>query len=251
VIDNEIFFEKIRGQFPALTQKVHGRDFVYLDSAATTLKPESVASRVYRFNQFEISNVHRGAHYFADQATQKFEAARKITADFINAKLSEEIVFVKGTTEAINLVAHSFARPLLKQDDEILITEMEHHANIVPWQIVAAEAKAKIRAVIVKENGELDLEDFKLKLNPKTKIVAVTACSNILGTVNNVKLITDLAHKVGAKVLVDGAQIISQEIVNVQDIDCDFFAFSGHKLFAPFGIGVLYAKKEILEKMPP
>lgn len=250
-MDQARFFEQIREQFPALRQKVNGKDLVYLDSAATALKPESVAERVYQFNRLEISNVHRGAHSLADKATQNYEDARAAVANFLNAQSSEEIIFVRGTTEAINLVAQSYARPLLQEDDEILITEMEHHANIVPWQIVAEEKKAKIRAVAVTDSGELDLEDLKLKLNPKTKIVAFTACSNTLGTVNDVKVITALAHKFGAKVLVDGAQIVSQEEVDVQELGCDFFVFSGHKLFAPFGIGVLYGKKEILESMPP
>jgi cysteine desulfurase/selenocysteine lyase len=245
------YFEQIRDQFPALKQKVHGRDLVYLDSAATTLKPESVAARVYHFNQYEISNVHRGAHYLADQATQNFEAARANVANFLHAQTADEIIFVRGTTEAINLIAQSYARPLLKEGDEILITEMEHHANIVPWHMVAEQTQAKVRAVLVKDNGELDLADLKSKLSAKTKILAFTACSNLLGTVNDMKTITALAHKVGAKVVVDGAQIVSQEEVNVQDIGCDFFAFSGHKLFAPFGIGILYGKKEILEAMPP
>lgn len=244
-------FEKVRAQFPALTQKVHGRDLVYLDSAATALKPESVARRVYEFNQYEISNVHRGAHTLADKATVNFENARKAVAKFLNANSQEEIIFVRGTTEAINLTAFSYARSILKEGDEILVTIMEHHANIVPWQMVAEEKKAKVVAVAVKDNGELDLEDFKAKLSSKTKIFAVTACSNTLGTVNDIKMLTAEAHKVGAKVLVDGAQIVSQEAVDLQNLDCDFFAFSGHKLFAPFGIGVLYGKKALLDQMPP
>jgi cysteine desulfurase/selenocysteine lyase len=251
VNDQESYFAKIRDQFPALKQKIHGRNYVYLDSAATTLKPEVVAERVYRFNQNEISNVHRGAHFIADKATQNFEAARTAVADFLNANSPDEIIFVRGTTEAINLVAQSFARPLLHDEDEILITEMEHHANIVPWQMVAETNHLKVRGVQVQDNGALDLDDLKSKLCSKTKILAITACSNVLGTVNDIKTITAWAHEVGAKVLVDGAQIVSQEAVDVQDLDCDFFVFSGHKLFAPFGIGALYAKKEILQAMPP
>lgn len=247
----DLTFEKVRAQFPALTQKVNGKEWVYLDSAATALKPESVAQRLYRFNQYEISNVHRGAHTIADKATVNYENARAAVAKYLGAKSSDEIIFVRGTTEAVNLAAFSYARSVLKEGDEILITIMEHHANIVPWQMVAEEKKAKVVAVNVKDNGELDLEDFKAKLNSKTKIFAVTACSNTLGTVNDIKALTAAAHKVGAKVLIDGAQTVSQEAVNVQDIDCDFFAFSGHKLFAPFGIGVLYGKKELLDQMPP
>jgi len=244
-------FEKVRAQFPALTQKVHGKDWIYLDSAATTLKPEVVAERIYKFNQFEVSNVHRGAHHIADKATVNYENARIAVAKFLSAKSHDEIVFLRGTTEAINLVAHSYARSVLKEGDEILVTVMEHHANIVPWQIVAEEKKAKVIAVDIKDNGELDLEDFKAKLSSKTKIFAFTACSNTLGTVNDMKALTAAAHKVGAKVLIDGAQIVSQEAVNVKDIDCDFFVFSGHKIFAPFGIGALYGKKELLDQMPP
>jgi cysteine desulfurase/selenocysteine lyase len=247
----DAYFETIRSQFPALKQKVHGHDYVYLDSAATSLKPEVVAERIYRFNQNEISNVHRGAHYFADKATENYENARSKVARFLNAKGADEIVFVRGTTEGINLVAQTYGRAFLRPGDEILITEMEHHANIVPWQLIAKEKGVTIRAARVHDNGELDVEDFRAKLSAKTKIVAFTACSNILGTINDVKLLTHEAHKVGAVVLVDGAQIVSQEAVDVQDIDCDFFVFSGHKLFAPFGIGVLYGKKQILESMPP
>ena len=251
MIDNEIFFEKIRGQFPALTQKVHGRDFVYLDSAATTLKPESVASRVYRFNQFEISNVHRGAHYFADQATQKFEAARKITADFINAKLSEEIVFVKGTTEAINLVAHSFARPLLKQDDEILITEMEHHANIVPWQQLCAEKGARLRVAPVDDRGQVILKEYEKLFSSRTKLAAFSQVSNALGTITPVREMVEIAHRYGARVMVDGAQAVSHLRVDVQALDCDWYVFSGHKVFGPTGIGVVFGKEDLLNATPP
>lgn len=250
-MSTESLFEKVRRQFPALSQKVHGKDWVYLDSAATSLKPETVAKRVYHFNQYEISNVHRGAHSIADKATVNFENARAAVAKFLNAKSAEEIIFVRGTTEAVNLTAHSYAREILKEGEEILLTEMEHHGNIVPWQIVAEEKKAQVKAVRVLDNGELDFADFKSKLSSKTKIVAVTACSNVLGTVNDIRNIVIEAHKVGAKVLVDGAQIVSQEVVDVQSLNCDFFAFSGHKLFAPFGIGVLYGKKELLDQMPP
>jgi cysteine desulfurase/selenocysteine lyase len=250
-MSHELFFEKVRAQFPAIAQKVNGKDWIYLDSAATTLKPESVAQRIYRFNQLEISNVHRGAHTVADKATVNFENARTAVAEFLNAKSHEEIIFTRGTTESINLAAHSYAGSVLKEGDEILLTEMEHHGNIVPWQIVAETKKAKVIAVKVLDNGDLDMADFRAKLGPKTKIVAVTACSNVLGTVNDISTIVKEAHKVGAKVLVDGAQLVSQEAVDVQALDCDFFAFSGHKLFAPFGIGILYGKKEILDSMPP
>jgi cysteine desulfurase/selenocysteine lyase len=244
-------FENIRSQFPALTQKAHGKRLTYLDSAATTLKPQSVIDRITHFYSFETANVHRGAHFIADNATQAFESARQKIAQFIGADSSDEIIFVRGTTEGINLVAQTFGRMNLKAGDQILLTEMEHHANIVPWQMIAEQTGAQVIAAKILENGELDLEDFKNKLSKKTKLVAFTACSNVLGTNLDTKLLTKLAHDVGAKVLVDGAQIVSQSPVNVKDIDCDFFAFSAHKLFGPFGFGVVYGKKEILETLPP
>lgn len=244
-------FASVREEFPALKQKVHGKNLAYLDSGATTLKPQSVIDRITRFYSYETSNVHRGAHYLGDVATQGFESARQRVADFLGARQSEEIVFVRGTTEAINLVAHSWGLANLKEGDEILITVMEHHANIVPWQMVAEKVGAKVVAANILDNGDLDLEDFKNKLSEKTKLVAFTACSNVLGTNTDTKLLTGWAHQVGAKVLVDGAQIVSQTKVNMQDIDCDFFVFSAHKLFGPFGFGVLYGKKEVLDQMPP
>lgn len=247
----EQVFAKVRADFPALTQKFHGKELVYLDSAATTLKPQQVVDRIAKFYLYESANVHRGAHSLSDLATTHFENARKGIADFIGSATTEEIVFVRGTTEAINLVAQTYGVTQLRSGDQILITEMEHHANIVPWQMVAEKTGAQVIAVKVLDNGELDLEDYKNKLSKKTKIVAFTACSNTLGTVNDAKLLTKLAHEVGAKVLIDGAQIVSQTAVNVQDIGCDFFVFSAHKLFGPFGFGVLYGKREILDQMPP
>jgi cysteine desulfurase/selenocysteine lyase len=247
----EQVFAKVRADFPALTQKFHGKELVYLDSAATTLKPQQVVDRIAKFYLYESANVHRGAHSLSDLATTHFENARKGIADFIGSATTEEIVFVRGTTEGINLVAQTYGATQLKSGDQILITEMEHHANIVPWQMVAEKTGAQVIAVKVLDNGELDLEDYKNKLSKKTKIVAFTACSNTLGTVNDAKLLTKLAHEVGAKVLIDGAQIVSQTAVNVQDIGCDFFVFSAHKLFGPFGFGVLYGKREILDQMPP
>lgn len=249
--DLQTSFDIIRKQFPALTQKANGKNLVYLDSAATTLKPQSVIDRITHFYSFETANVHRGAHYIADKATQEFEKARTRIANFLGADSSDEILFVRGTTEGVNLVAQTLGKVTLKPGDEILLTEMEHHANIVPWQMIAEATGSKVIAASVLENGELDIEDFKKKLCAKTKIVAFTACSNVLGTNNDTKLLTKLAHEVGAKVLVDGAQIVSQATVNVQDIDCDFFVFSAHKLFGPFGFGVVYGKKELLETLPP
>ncbi|KHD88495.1 MAG: cysteine sulfinate desulfinase [Bdellovibrio sp. ArHS] len=247
----EQVFSAVRNEFPALTQKVHGKSLVYLDSGATTLKPQAVIDRITHFYSFETSNVHRGAHYLGDVATQAFEAARNSVAQFLNARMSEEIVFVRGTTEGVNLVAHSWGMTNLKEGDEILITVMEHHGNIVPWQMVAEKVGAKVLAVDILDNGELNVEDFKKKLSTKTKMVAFTGCSNVLGTNNDMKLLTKLAHEAGAKVLIDGAQVVSQAKVDVQDIDCDFFVFSAHKVFGPFGMGVVYGKKEILDGMSP
>lgn len=244
-------FAEIRNQFPALGQKVHGKRLAYLDSAATTLKPQAVIDRITQFYSFETSNVHRGAHYLGDVATQAFESARQRVAQFLGASSAEEIVFVRGTTEGVNLVAHSWGQTHLKAGDEILITEMEHHGNIVPWQMLAERVGAKVLAARILDNGELDVEDFKAKLSSKTKMVAFTACSNVLGTNTDMKKLTALAHDVGAKVLIDGAQIVSQVKVNMQDIGCDFFVFSAHKLFGPFGQGVVFGRKEILETMSP
>lgn len=245
------YFASIRNEFPALTQKVHGKKLAYLDGAATTLKPQSVIDRISHFYSYETSNVHRGAHYLGDIATQAFEAARQKVAEFIGARQVEEIVFIRGTTEGVNLVAQSWGQGNLKAGDEILITEMEHHGNIVPWQIVAEKIGAKVVAANILDDGQLDIEDYKKKLSSRTKLVAFTACSNVLGTNNNMTLLTDLAHEFGAKVLIDGAQIVSQRKVDMKKIDCDFFVFSAHKLFGPFGFGVLYGKKEILDLMPP
>lgn len=244
-------FASVRNEFPALKQQVHGKSLSYLDSGATTLKPQSVIDRITHFYSFETSNVHRGAHYLGDVATQAFESARTRVAKFLNSAQTEEIIFVRGTTEGINLVAHSWGLTNIKAGDEILITEMEHHGNIVPWQIIAEKVGAKVLAVRVLDNGELDMADFKKKLSSKTKMVAFTACSNVLGTNTDMKLMTKMAHDVGAKVLIDGAQIVSQVRVDVQDIGCDFFVFSAHKIFGPFGFGVVYGKRNILDSMPP
>lgn len=244
-------FARVREEFPALTQKVHGKNLSYLDSGATTLKPKSVIDRITHFYSYETSNVHRGAHYLGDVATQAFEGARHSVAKFLNASSSEEIIFVRGTTEGVNLIAQTWGHVGVKAGDEILITEMEHHGNIVPWQMLAEQVGAKVVAAGILENGELDLEDFKKKLSSKTKIVAFTASSNVLGTNTDMKLLTRLAHEAGAKVLIDGAQIVSQIAVDVQDIDCDFFVFSAHKLFGPFGFGAVFGKKALLEQMPP
>ncbi len=249
--DLNTLFAKVRSDFPALQQQVHNKPLVYLDSAASSLKPKQVVNRISEFYLNESSNVHRGAHTLSDRATHNFEQARAKVAQFINAPMAEEIVFVRGTTEAINLVAHSFAATNLKAGDVILISEMEHHANIVPWQMVAEKIGANVIAVKVTDDGELDFTDLKNKLNSSVKLVAITGCSNTLGTIVDIKSVTKLAHSVGAKVLVDAAQLVTNSKIDVQDIDCDFLAFSAHKIFGPFGFGVLYGKMNLLEKMPP
>jgi cysteine desulfurase / selenocysteine lyase len=242
---------KIRADFPLLTQKIRGKNIIYMDSAATALKPWPVIERISHFNTYETANVHRGAHYLADQATGFFEESRATVAAFLNASGTEEIIFTKGTTESINLVAQSFGRQKLQPGDEVLISEMEHHANIVPWQMICDERQARLIVFDVTEKGELDFASFQKKLSSKTKILGISHCSNILGTVNDLTAYIDAAHKIGAVVLVDGAQMVSIEKVDVQKLNCDFYAFSGHKLFGPYGVGVLYGKKALLQAMPP
>ncbi len=249
ITDN--FSAKRKIDFPILTQKIHGKNLVYLDSAATALKPWPVIERLSHFYTYETSNVHRGAHFLADKATVAFEQTREKTAKFIGAASAEEIIFTSGTTQALNLVAHSYGLKNIKAGDEILVSEMEHHANIVPWQMLCEKTAAKLVVAPVLETGDLDLESFKKLLNNKTKIVAITHCSNTLGTYNDIQNICQLAHAVDAIVVVDGAQAITTIPVDVQKLDADFYAFSGHKLFGPFGVGVLYGKKSLLQNMPP
>lgn len=246
---NEI--KKIRSLFPTLHQTVNGNNLVYLDSAATTMKPVSVIERITRYYQMDNSNVHRGAHYLSQRGTDEFEKARHTVAQFINAKQDSEIVFTRGTTESINLVSYSYGRHVLKEGDEVILSIMEHHANVVPWHVLKTEKGIVLKYVYLDENGQLDLAQLRKLINPKTKLIAVTGCSNTLGTFTDLKAIVAMAKTVSAKVLIDAAQLVSQHSINVQDLDCDFLVFSGHKLFGPTGIGVLYAKHELLEKMPP
>lgn len=243
--------ESIRNDFPALTQKFNDKPLVYLDSAASALKPQSVVDRLAKFYAFEASNVHRGIHTLSAQATDEYELGRKKVQKFLRAKEDREIVFTKGTTESVNLVAQTWGKKFLKPGDEILLSEMEHHSNLVPWHLLVEEKEITIRYIPVTESGELDLTEMDRLLTEKTKLVAVSHCSNTLGTINPVKKIAKKAHEVGALVLVDGAQSVTGMPIDVQDIDCDFFVFSGHKLFGPYGIGCLYGKAEILEQMPP
>ena len=243
--------EKIREDFPILHQEINGKPLVYLDNAATSQKPKSVINSIEKYYRGYNSNIHRGVHTLSENATEAYESARIKVRDFIHANSTKEIVFVRGATEAINLVAQSFGRNTLGSDDEIIITELEHHANIVPWQLLSQQTGAKLKYVPINDNGELVESEYKKLLNEKTCIVAVGHISNALGTINPIENMINLAHEYGAKVLIDGAQATSHTSVDVKKLDCDFYVFSGHKLFGPTGIGVLYGKEDLLEKMPP
>ncbi len=241
----------VRRDFPILKERVNGRQLVWFDNAATTHKPQSVIDRVSYFYEHENSNIHRAAHELAARATDAYEGARDRVKRYINAPDVNEVIFVRGTTEAINLVAKSWGGQHVGEGDEIIVSNLEHHANIVPWQQLAAAKGAKLRVIPVDDSGQVLLDDYSKLLNDRTKIVAVTQVSNALGTVVPVKEIVAMAHRAGAKALVDGAQSVSHMRVDVQDIGADFFVFSGHKLFGPTGIGVVWGKREVLEDMPP
>jgi len=243
--------EKIRKDFPVLARTVNGKPLVYLDNAASSQVPQSVIDRTSKYLSEEHSNVHRGVHYLSQHATTAYEAAREKIKRFINAKEAKECIFVRGTTEGINLVAHSYGKKFINEGDEILVSQMEHHSNIIPWQMAAEERGAKVRMIPMNDRGELVIEEYDKLLNERTKIVAVSHVSNSLGSINPIKEMISTAHKFGVPVCVDGAQSVPHFPVDVQDLDCDFFAFSGHKMFGPTGSGVLYGKKEWLEKMPP
>ncbi len=243
--------ENIRKDFPILTREVHGKPLVYFDNGATTQKPQCVLDRIMRSYTLENSNIHRGVHYLSGVATEAHEAARQRVADFIGARSKDEILFTRGTTESVNLVARTLADQICHKGDEIVVTTMEHHSNIVPWQIACERTGAVLRVAPINEHGELILSEFEALLSERTKIVSVAHVSNVLGTVNPVAKIIRIAHKYGAKVLIDGAQAIAHIPVNVVELDADFYAFSGHKVYAPNGIGVLYGKREILDAMPP
>lgn len=241
----------IRKDFPILHQEVNGYPLIYFDNAASSQKPKQVIQALVDYYEGYNSNVHRGAHYLADKATIAFEQTREAIQKYIHAAHLEEIILTKGTTESINLVANSFGKRFLTSGDEILISAMEHHANIVPWQLIGEQTGAKLSVIPISDEGELDMDAFTQLLSHRTKIVAITHVSNVLGTVNDVERIIQLAHSAGAKVLIDGAQSSPHFEINVQKMDCDFFVFSAHKVYGPTGVGVLYGKKSILEEMPP
>ena len=242
---------RIREDFPILKQKIHGKPLAYLDNGATSQKPQTVIDTLVRYYSSENSNIHRGVHSLSERATADYEAARAKVRAFINARSEKEIVFARGTTEAINLVAQSYGRSFLNTGDEIIVSAMEHHSNIVPWQMVCGQVGARLRVIPINHDGEIVMEEYQRLLNERTKFVAVTHVSNALGTVAPVKAITALAHERGVPVLLDGAQAVPHLRVDVRDLDCDFYAFSGHKMFGPTGIGVLYGRAELLETMPP
>jgi cysteine desulfurase/selenocysteine lyase len=243
--------EAIRRDFPILRERVNGRPLIWLDNGATTQKPQSVIDRLTYFYEHENSNVHRAAHELAARATDAYESAREKTRRFLNAGAPREIVFVRGATEAINLVAQSWGRRNIQKDDEIVITWLEHHANIVPWQMLCAETGARLRVAPVDDTGQVLLDEYEKLLGPKTRLVSIAHVSNALGTIVPVNAMVEAAHRHGARVLVDGAQAVSHMRVDVQAINCDFYVFSGHKVFAPTGIGVVYGKSEVLDNMPP
>ena len=243
--------DRIRRDFPILRSHARGKRLVYLDNAATTQKPQAVIDRIVRYYSQENSNVHRGVHYLSELSTIQFENARGTVQRFLNARDIKEVVFTRGTTEAINLVAQTWGRTNIQAGDEIIITAIEHHSNIVPWQMLCAEKDAKLRVAPVNDNGELMAEELERMLNPRVKLVAMNHASNALGTINPVKRIVAAAHANGSTVLVDGAQGVPHLHVDVQDLGCDFYAFSGHKVYGPTGIGVLWGRESLLEAMPP
>jgi len=244
-------FDQIRQQFPILQQTENGQPLVYLDNGATSQKPLKVIETIERYYREQNANVHRGVYGLSERATELYEGAREKVRGFLNAKSTKEIVFVRGVTEAVNLVAQSWARTFLKAGDEVLITEMEHHSNIVPWQLLREQIGIRLRVLPMNDKGEVCLGAMADMVNEHTKLVSVTHMSNALGTINDVKRMCEIAHSVGAKFMADGAQATAHLKVDVQDIDCDFYALSGHKMYGPTGIGVLYAKEELLEAMPP
>jgi len=249
----EIVFDvtKIRSDFPVLSQKVYGKPLVYFDNAATTQKPRPVIDTINKLHSEHNSNVYRGVHYLSEQMTRMYELARKKVQDYLNARYPHEIIFTSGATGSINAVAYSFGEVYVKESDEIMVSEMEHHSNIVPWQMMCQRKGAKLRVIPINDKGELLLDEYKKLINSRTKLVAIVHVSNSLGTINPVKEIVAMAHENNIPVLIDGAQAIQHGQVDVQDMDCDFYVFSGHKVYGPTGIGVLYGKERWLNEMPP
>lgn len=242
---------EIRKEFPALFQKIYNKPLVYLDNAATTQKPRIVIEAIKHYYEKQNSNIHRGAHYLSQQATEAFEATRNIIANYINSQHSYEVIFVKGATEGINLVAQSYGNVFVNENDEIIVSELEHHSNIVPWQMLCEAKGAKLKVLPINEDGSIKIEKLDELISPKTKIIAVTHISNSLGTILPVKKIIDKAHQYNIPVLIDGAQGIVHSKVDVKELDCDFYCFSGHKFYAPMGIGIVYGKEKWLDKMQP
>jgi cysteine desulfurase/selenocysteine lyase len=242
---------RIREDFPILDQMVNGKPLVYLDNAATTQKPQVVIDALVNYYTSDNSNVHRGVHTLSQRATEDFDIGMSKARQFLNAGSDQEIIFVKGTTDGINLVAQSYARPNLGEGDDIIISTMEHHSNIIPWQVLCQEKGAHLRVIPISDAGELLIDEYEKLLTPRTKLVAITHVSNVLGTVNPIEQIVEIAHNRGVPVLVDGAQAVPHMAVDVQKLGCDFYVFSGHKIYGPTGIGVLYGKSELLEAMPP
>ena len=252
ILKRKFSVEEIRKDFPILKVKVNDKPLVYIDNAATTQKPDVVIESMKYYYTHENANIHRGLYFLSEAATQAYETSRMKVKEFINAMSASEIIFVRGTTEAINLISSSFCRSgMIKEGDEIIVTHMEHHANIVPWQLVCERKKAKLRVIPINDNGELILEEFEPMISSKTKLVSVVHTSNSLGTINPIKDIIRIAHKHGVPVLIDAAQAIQHTKIDVQELDCDFLAFSGHKIYGPTGIGVLYGKTEFLNELPP
>lgn len=243
--------KKIRNDFPVLGQKIYGKPLVYFDNGATTQKPKIVIDTINKLYSEHNSNIHRGVHHLSEEMTKMYESARQKVQNYLNAKFPHEIIFTSGVTGSLNAAAYSFGEAYIKEGDEIILSEMEHHSNIVPWQMMCKRKNAKIKVIPINQKGELSLDEYENLINERTKLVAITHVSNSLGTVNPVKKIAAIAHKNNIPVLVDGAQAVQHEKIDVQDIDCDFYAFSGHKIYGPTGIGVLYAKERFLEQMPP
>lgn len=242
---------RIRKDFPILHQQVHGKPLVYLDNAASSQKPQAVIDAMARFDSHDYANIHRGVHDLSQRATVAYEEARSKAQRFLNAAHAKEVIFVRGTTEAINLVAHSYGRTVLNLGDEILVSAMEHHSNIVPWQLVCRERGAVLRVIPMNDRGELLLDEYERLIGPRTKLVGVVHVSNALGTINPVREMIEIAHRHGVPVLVDGAQAAPHVSIDVQDLDCDFYAFSGHKVYGPSGVGIVYGKAKLLESLPP